>query len=353
MKLIKQIENIRDFDINDNFIGFHSLSQKISLLNIKFDVLFEEQFDEYMQEIHLVNNNFWINSSMGDKNYYFIENQLKLTPLFIYFLSEDNDNIFLFKRIKTDLSKKISKQNLLNQTKWEIEEGFICHFLKFGNFFFYARNDRRVLTCINYETGISNWEYSVSIYGWHNTDGYAMATEIEKVLGIFKEVIWILMNSGRILGLDIHNGSELHNLTFPNTYPDKYKDAISRNNYASNNAAQFDQEKGCIFGLKGEYYWEIDLGNPEHLFTYYDVEHCFKSLVVNDISIDGDEISFMHTSWPKPNITFGLFNRKHKKIVYLNEIKGNGTQMNRVDIKFSNKRLYVLDFDAVLNIYEV
>lgn len=78
-------------------------------------------------------------------------------------------------------------------------------------------------------------------------------SKINRIIGVYKNTLWLGVNKDVLVGLDISTGEEL------------YREQIGSDSdslYAVTNM-YLDEKKGVIIGLGGTHYWEIDLITKE------------------------------------------------------------------------------------------
>ncbi len=210
------------------------------------------------------------------------------------------------------------------------------------------------------------WNYSLTeiSYDWYTKSNYENAPnelrkgEISGIIGFYSETLWIVLNSGVILGLANDTGK----LTYELVQPNNYGESKEPFNPAIN--TQIDSERGILFGLRNKYYWEIDLLGPENTYLLYDI-----SASCDNWNISAD-MPLREWSWFEDKIYFGeiydsphnqnlnnvgVFDRKTREVVYAMRIGEGGRRdmlPNIQKIQFEAGRLYVLDGRQVLHILE-
>ena len=216
------------------------------------------------------------------------------------------------------------------------------------------------------ESGRVLWSYALpdSKYDWYNLGSVYISersvpikAEIKKILGTFNEILWISLNSGRLLGLDIHTGDLRHDLAIPANFFAYISGYVNQFDSAADSL--LDEKRGIIFGLHLTYYWEINLINPENEYILYDIsEQCNKKLIGgNEIAADlvwrNEEIFFYQWSFAQDPSYVGIFNRNTRQITWTSRELGEEGIFKGVNkVEFSENRLYVLDRANTLHIFE-
>ncbi|GAB3715609.1 hypothetical protein GCM10027592_56310 [Spirosoma flavus] len=209
------------------------------------------------------------------------------------------------------------------------------------------------------ENSFQIWEYTIpeGKYDWHQKSPYEyqvprlIKAEIKRVIGSYQGTVWISLNSGRLLGLDEQTGSLKLDLPTPINLSNYLPEAetpfwIAQNTY-------LDNEKGKLFGVYNHYYWELDLKNPTANYFLYDAkESCQQhQILMNFLGVwDQDEIYFWEGSI---NNKVGIFNRATKQVIWsttIEEVVGKFPAIRKVE--YVDKRLYVLDHNNSLHIFE-
>jgi len=242
--------------------------------------------------------------------------------------------------------------DLLNSVFTEFDKDYFEYFFK-PNFYSTLGG---YITALNTEKIL--WQYTIpsGIYDWIDGSGRTYQGEIDRIIGVYNKVIWISLNSGRLLGLSIKNSALIYNISQPNQYTVGYV-LTEENKYLwYGRYLQLDINKGVLFGLNSNFYFEIELNNINN-FTLYDISESCKywnikaNMAVLEWAWYDDEI-FFGENLTKGN-TVGIFNKKKKEIIWADKIGragNNGVTIQKID--YSEGRLYVLDGENTLHIFE-
>jgi hypothetical protein len=178
----------------------------------------------------------------------------------------------------------------------------------------------------------TNWEYEIpktyerKYYSVVKRQEDVKIPSVDKILGVYKNLVWLVLNTGQFIALDLQTGQEVHSFWRATTgWNAPFDDSMGFN--FLNCYSELDPDKGIIFGFRSHYYWEIDLKDPSTQFIVYDWELDAKHHnILNSASLgyywEGDYIYFYETERSKK---LGIFSRSRRSLVWsskLEEIKG-------------------------------
>jgi hypothetical protein len=141
---------------------------------------------------------------------------------------------------------------------------------------------------------------------------------IFKFIGVYNNLLWLVLKTGHILALDVETGKEVHSLLYPSNT--NIQLAGQQVNYVfETKYSRLDSKNGKIVGFYHFYYWEIDLNNdPNANFIVYSWESDSKEHnIVHQSSHgcywEGDYIYFYQAERDKK---IGIFSRSQRKLVW-------------------------------------
>jgi outer membrane protein assembly factor BamB len=141
-----------------------------------------------------------------------------------------------------------------------------------GNYIFCNQflNDTKLFS-LDLKTGKELWTFDVSQFENYISRSAAYIGEerpesLRKIIGIYKENLYLGLASGRIIALDIHTGNVLKEW-WKMKQPHKNFKRIGTGNL------RLDKEKGEIFCILNYYCWKIDLKTEELSFYDY-LDYC-------------------------------------------------------------------------------
>ena len=193
--------------------------------------------------------------------------------------------------------------------------------------------DNKGVFCQNLKSlDSTNWEYEIPKAYERKFHNFVTMKEdvkipsVDKILGVYKNLVWLVLNTGQFIALDLQTGQEVHSFWRATTgWNAPFDDSMGFN--FLNCYSELDPDKGIIFGFRSHYYWEIDLKDPSTQFIVYDWELDAKHHnILNSASLgyywEGDYIYFYETERSKK---LGIFSRSRRSLVWsskLEEIKG-------------------------------
>lgn len=210
------------------------------------------------------------------------------------------------------------------------------------------------------------WKYTIpeNQYDWYNLGSVYISersvpikAEIKRILGVYNEVVWIALNSGRLLGLDIYTGNLQHDLAVPTNFFAYFSEEFNQFDSAADSL--LDEKRGVIFGLGLTYYWEVNLVNPESEYILHDIsEQRNKKLIggggiAQELVWKDEEIFFYEWSFAQDPSYVGIFNRNTRVITWTSrELGDEGIFKGVKKVDYCDNRLYVLDGAKTLHIFE-
>lgn len=220
------------------------------------------------------------------------------------------------------------------------------------------------------ETGKMLWSQPISQYGDYytgrsNIDRRMHEGEVDRFLGIYKNVIWIVLNNGMLLGLNIENGSIAHKADAPKHYPPELflLEETRKMNIFYNKQSVLDCKNGKIIHLWNagnsdstyDWYAEIDLNTASADFTISKVSN----LTNMPFTIDGNPCPL----WPfddeyiyvcnYQDYKIALFNRKNKTIKWVYQLEVEPSKRSFIEkMEVWGKFWYILDNSKTLYILE-
>jgi hypothetical protein len=184
-------------------------------------------------------------------------------------------------------------------------------------------------------TGEYEWEVDLGAYG-----------EIDKIIGVCNEVLWVGVGSKMLIGIDIKYGKIMHIIDKPSHFA--YQSGAF--NYFRGHDGQIDEKAKKIVGFEFDTYYELDLVTME--FTYWIFREEAKAMKIEaryapqNIHLE-DFIYFID----KLNFKIGIFDRKNKTIKEAYVFPENSCTGFLNDLQVTNDKMYVLDTGGTLHIF--
>ena len=203
-------------------------------------------------------------------------------------------------------------------------------------------------------SSFSKFDYKVKVFTSEPSEH--RRAELLRILGVYKNVVWLKLNSGRLLGLSTTNGELLYNITHPNYFPLGSLDHTDIESGFLGYYTHLDRQTGMLFGLHRHYYWEIDLDNPEESFILYNITYSAEKYGIeadSNISFPftNNEI-FFNSKYPDKN-GIGVFDRNKKEIVWAAPVERSSRGFPAVKkMDYADNKFYVLTDNGNLIIYE-
>lgn len=186
------------------------------------------------------------------------------------------------------------------------------------------------------------------------TDFYnkPMIEEVELILGIADELLWIKLKYGRLVGLDVATGlckKEVRTTDIDTT-------DFSRNGNECDgppwNSPVFVEEESGIVSLSYSRYAEIDLTSEKPVWVCFDVKQEFdeKGLYAGGIKTHHQGNIYFSESMSG---VFGAFDRSSKKIVWSDDLKNHNPDAGMVfEMRATDTNLYIQDNKQNLYVFE-
>ena len=208
------------------------------------------------------------------------------------------------------------------------------------------------------------WEFPLSIFGKfkYKYSEEEKDYEVEQFIGIYNNILWVYLNARELIGIDVETGKLKYRFLGI-----KKKNAVGIvENYLDNEdyyifyGADFklDTKKGVIFGLKADRFFEIDL-NKESITPYLlGLQDKMEKAELNKNDISGD--TFLQDNllyfYLAEQLRFGILDINTKEIIYVSEpiavVERDDCFTQLKDLKVSENKVYILDSNHTLHIFE-
>ena len=218
-------------------------------------------------------------------------------------------------------------------------------------------NEKSGIVRYAFQTGLSLWHFLLpeGVYDGYNVHFKQVKKgEISKIIGVYDGVLWVALNTGWLLGLDVDNGTGRHRIRQPIEF-DEMRIFVGL-------YTQLDTQKRVLFGLRNTHYWEIDLEKEVLSYQIYDISSScqqFKiraEMPIYDWIWLGNEIFFgeiYDADHRQDTNTVGIFDRTKREIIWADRIGKKGEIFPTIQkIDYAEQRLYVLDGECTLHVFE-
>ena len=255
---------------------------------------------------------------------------------------------------------RVSKRLMYNDL--ELVRGKILSSYIFDELLFFEKENK--IQTINFLSGQFLWEFPLSVFGKskYKYSEEEKDYEVEQFIGIYNNILWVYLNARELIGIDVETGK----LKYRFLGIEKKNAVGIVENYLDNEdyyifyGADFklDTEKGVIFGLKADRFFEIDL-NKESIIPYlFGLQNKMEKaeLNKNDISSDTflqDNLLYFYLA---EQLRFGILGINTKEIIYISKpiavVERDDCFTQLKDLKVSENKVYILDSNHTLHIFE-
>ena len=350
MKEVQYISNVDNFLVVDDKLYFSNGKEVIdekghSILNCPLSLQFLNYKEPY----------FYIPDIYGN-TYLIMEKETRfLKDIFIKKVISDS-----FLLVSKD--KKTAILNIINNEFHYILNSRIFKFLEWKEKLFFK--NKNTIQGIEIYTGQFLWEFSLSSLGKgkdYNTDE-EFDYEVEQFVGIYNNILWVYIERGGFIGLDIQTGELKHRiLGIPKgNLLGKVDSYIDGEEFYIFYRAKFilDEKKGIIIGLIADRFFEIDLNKEKITPMLYGMRDKMEKMnlkkygVSGNTSLQGDLLYFYNDK----ELQFGVLDINTKEIIYVSEpiavVERDDSFTRLRDLKVSENKVYILDSNHTLHIFE-
>jgi len=226
------------------------------------------------------------------------------------------------------------------------------------------RNFKKKIACRKIDSDSILWEFPLSSLGKgkdYNTDE-EFDYEVEQFVGIYNNILWVYIERGGFIGLDIQTGELKHRiLGIPkgNLFG-KVDSYVDSEEFYIFYRAKFilDEKKGIIIGLIADRFFEIDLNKEKITPMLYGMWDKMEKMnlkkygVNGNTSLQGDLLYFYNDK----ELQFGVLDINTKEIIYVSEpiavVERDDCFTQLKDLKVSENKVYILDSNHTLHIFE-
>ena len=255
---------------------------------------------------------------------------------------------------------RVSKRLMYNDL--ELLRGKMLSFYIFDDLLFFEKENK--IQTINFLSGQFLWEFSLSSLGKgkdYNTDE-EFDYEVEQFVGIYNNILWVYIERGGFIGLDIQTGELKHRILgiLKGNLLGKVDSYVDSEEFYIFYRAKFilDDKKGIIIGLIADRFFEIDLNKEKATPMLYGMWDKMEKMnlkkygVNGNTSLQGDLLYFYNDK----ELQFGILDINTKEIIYISEpiavVERDDCFTQLKDLKVSENKVYILDSNDTLHIFE-
>ena len=350
MKEVQYISNVDNFLIVDDKLYFSNGKEVIderghSILNSPLSLQFLNYKEPY----------FYIPDIYGN-TYLIMENEVRfLKDIFIKDVI--SDSLLLVSK-----DKKTAVFDIKNNEFHYVLNFRIFKFLEWKKKYFLKNKNN--IQGIEICTGQFLWEFPLSSLGKgkdYSTDE-EFDYEVEQFVGIYNNILWVYIERGGFIGLDIQTGELKHRiLGIPKgNLLGKVDSYVDSEEFYIFYRAKFilDEKKGIIIGLIADRFFEIDLNKEKITPMLYGMWDKMEKMnlkkygVSGNTSLQGDLLYFYNDK----ELQFGILDINTKEIIYISEpiavVERDDSFTRLRDLKVSENKVYILDSNHTLHIFE-
>ena len=232
----------------------------------------------------------------------------------------------------------------------------------FDDLLFFEKENK--IQTINFLSGQFLWEFPLASLGKgkdYSTDE-EFDYEVEQFVGIYNNILWVYIERGGFIGLDIQTGELKHRiLGIPKgNLLGKVDSYVDSEEFYIFYRAKFilDEKKGIIIGLIADRFFEIDLNKEKITPMLYGMWDKMEKMnlkkygVSGNTSLQGDLLYFYNDK----ELQFGILDINTKEIIYVSEpiavVERDDCFTQLKDLKVSENKVYILDSNHTLHIFE-
>ena len=244
-----------------------------------------------------------------------------------------------------------------NREQWSIPiklgKNIICLENSFINSDFYTDQDIHM-----YDLNYFSRKWSFDIRPYANYTSFLNKSKsgiIDHFIGVYNDILWVAISSGKLLGIDISNGNLKHEIGVNEILQKEELNLLENSPIPWGAKMQLDQTSGEIIGLRGHYFMRIDLKAKKLTKEYFDISQTLDKHKI--------EASYSRTSFPIDNRylyfcddqsgKIGIFDRDKRKVVWSHQMDTFNQGITQIiDMKYQEDKWFILDRHNRLHIFQ-
>lgn len=208
------------------------------------------------------------------------------------------------------------------------------------------------INCIDIQKGEYKWEINLSVYcQYESAEKGEVTGTVRQLLGIWNNILWLYLESRRLIGVLLSTGQIGANVAIEQTHPDLM--------YAGFTNGYLDQKKGLVCFLATRYYLEFDLAQLQiHRINNFDTAHPDKDWNFGITNTFTEEyVYFTANQGRSSGFTqmVGVLSRTSLEVEWYENLAENRQErfwsLNQAP-QVSEDKLYILDSESTLHIFE-
>ena len=357
-KLNSKIDNVRDYVIYKGKPYYINTSDEIQC-GEKKQMLYKTP----LSPLATFNGKFYC--SEWENNYKIFDENLELIEegkdkAFLYLSKEFLETYFLDEQQKIFITALLDREGNL-MVLGNIDK-FSISFFQMGIYIYIYKKDKiyddvMSIRAFSIQKKEHLWEFSLASLGkWKNSWDEERYFEVYKLIGIYNNIFWAFIELGGFIGLDIETGELKYHIP-------EYHQAIGKTICKGKDFFRSDyflnSGKGKILGMAMDVFIEIDLTQEPPFVTQYGLQEEFEKYNIkkaNDTAenyvIQDDLLYFSLFN----QLRFGILDINTKEIIYISEpiavVERDDSFTRLRDLKVSENKVYILDSNHTLHIFE-
>jgi hypothetical protein len=349
-----------DIGLIDGELFFLSKDRKIERLN---GIFFDQQIDGDGFYISRFGGCYWLDDHNGQAyaldeitNTIVFQNQKENFKVTVGRepVSIDNNHMLVSRRIGREKIK--STLNVRNFTFSDVvyrgNYGFPGFHLVVDKIF---DEDRRVDYLVGYstQTGMQIWRYDCFREYQARLSGEIKTESVRSILALVGEILWVLLDTGRIVGLDPMTGECKKSIEIDHVDLTHFENAETDFINARGIGSAYVSGEEKVIYLSSNIYFEIDLTAEKPTRVCYNVKQTFKD---SDVTGGGHQcVNDRYVFFNESMIgTIGAFDRQTKKVVWVDKLKNHKPDAGAVrELKATESQLYVHDNKQNLFVFDL
>ena len=357
-KLISKIDNVRDYVIYKGKPYYINTSDEIQC-GEKKQMLYKTP----LSPLATFNGKFYC--SEWENNYKIFDENLELIEegkdkAFLYLSKEFLETYFLDEQQKIFITALLDREeNLI--VLGDIDRSAISVFSnEYIYIYIYKKNkiydDVMSIRAFSIQEKEHLWEFSLASFGkYKNSWDEERYFRVYKLIGIHNNIFWAFIELGGFIGLDIETGELKYRIP---EYHQAVEKTITKIKGFYRSDYLLDSGKGKILGMAMDVFIEIDLNQELPFATQYGLQEEFEKYNIEgkDTStqyIVQDDLLYFYLA---EQLKFGILDINTKEIIYISEpiavVERDDSFTRLRDLKVSENKVYILDSNNTLHIFE-
>ncbi|WP_314818414.1 hypothetical protein [Capnocytophaga gingivalis] len=359
-KLISKIDNVRDYVIYKGKPYYINTSDEIQC-GEKKQMLYKTP----LSPLATFNGKFYC--SEWENNYKIFDENLELVEegkdkTFLYLSKEFLETYFLDEQQKIFITALLDREENL-MVLGDIDRSAISVFSN-EYIYTYIKNDKTSIRAFSIQKKEHLWEFPLSSLDKgkdYNTDE-EFDYEVEQFVEIYNNILWVYIERVGFIGLDIQTGELKHRiLGIPKgNLLGKVDSYVDNEEFYIFYRAKFilDEKKGIIIGLIADRFFEIDLNKEKITPMLYGMWDKMEKMNLKKYGVSGntslqEDLLYFYND---KELQFGILDINTKEIIYISEpiavVERDDSFTRLRDLKVSENKVYILDSNHTLHIFE-